>query len=517
MKILPIRLPKYKEIKVVSQNKSVIFVSILILASILRLLNINKELSNDEENIYVSLLPLSNIVPELISHHVYPPLTYFLLHFWTYISGSDAWIRFYFILFGIGSCVVVWFIGKEYIDKRFGLIAFFISACSPFLILMSGCARSYIDSCFFICLSTLFFMRIFKGEGNRFVWCGYFFSILAGFYMFYFTAIVVVAQNIYFLFRVKRYKHLVKDWMGAQAVLALCFIPGLLMFFNQLKNGAEKGLSPYIQHLGLTFLGIRLGDLVRTLASVMGGLDPYLMDWSVTRYINKDVLAVCSVCFLVLISFLFYIYYRSFIKGEYVDNCDKWMFSVLVIGVLLIVTSLNRFMPFATYYKYHTATHIFFIFVFASFARLYSNKLVCVLLAVYLCFGAYRYTEIYRPDFEYKRAAKYLIETNSGNSGLISFEEYFGGNGIENHIDIIRVDKYFYRDKKSGNYLPISRDVFNNLEKSIQPYNDVYVYIHGMIEPYDPYKHVEKFLAEKGYHLDFKKKYHGVTIKHYKY
>ena len=106
------------------------------------------------------------------------------------ISTSTSWIRFYFVLFGVGVCVLIYLIAREYFNEKLANIALLIAAFSPLLIFASQYVRSYMDSAFWMLLSCLMMLRILKGKESIFNWAGYVISCVLSIYTFYFSAAV---------------------------------------------------------------------------------------------------------------------------------------------------------------------------------------------------------------------------------------------------------------------------------------------------------------------------------------
>ena len=151
----------------------------------LRTLNIDREFSGDETaTMSIASVKQHLIVAELKKQEINPPATYFLLSCWMKVSKSESWIRLYFVLFGMGGCLLIYLIAREYLNEKLAKIALLIAAFSPLLIFASQYVRSYMDSAFWMLLSCLMMLKILKGKESIFIWVGYIISCVLSLYTF---------------------------------------------------------------------------------------------------------------------------------------------------------------------------------------------------------------------------------------------------------------------------------------------------------------------------------------------
>ena len=110
---------KQKIFKKHSYKTLVIVFLLLGVALSLRTLNIDREFAGDESaTMSIASLKQHLITAELKKREIYPPATYFILSYWMKISTSTSWIRFYFVLFGVGVCVLIYLIAREYFNEK---------------------------------------------------------------------------------------------------------------------------------------------------------------------------------------------------------------------------------------------------------------------------------------------------------------------------------------------------------------------------------------------------------------
>src|SRR5258706_15725581 len=97
---------------------------ILLIAFILRIINLNQSLWLDEAT---QILLSQDSVKNIIFTHgadFHPPLSYLLMHFWLMFGTSEIWLRMLSVIFGV---LTVWIIYK-FSTKIFGINIGILSA-----------------------------------------------------------------------------------------------------------------------------------------------------------------------------------------------------------------------------------------------------------------------------------------------------------------------------------------------------------------------------------------------------
>jgi mannosyltransferase len=130
-------------LKITQLNRWVPIVSLLLLATILRLYQLDTEgLWKDE---MFSVRAAENFT---LSKPGVRPVYFFLLSFWMQWDTSDAWLRSLAVLFGIGSVFLIYQLGLRIATKAIALIAALIMALSPLFLWHSQEIRFYTLSTF---------------------------------------------------------------------------------------------------------------------------------------------------------------------------------------------------------------------------------------------------------------------------------------------------------------------------------------------------------------------------------
>jgi mannosyltransferase len=91
-----------------------------------------------------------------------PPLFYWLEHFMLVFGNNEFTLRFVPALLGVLTIPLIYFAGKEFMDRNVGIIAAAAFAFSPFLISYSQEARAYSMMLFFVAFAMVFYFRALK-------------------------------------------------------------------------------------------------------------------------------------------------------------------------------------------------------------------------------------------------------------------------------------------------------------------------------------------------------------------
>jgi Dolichyl-phosphate-mannose-protein mannosyltransferase len=128
-----------------------------------------------------------------------PPLHYFVLHGWTRIAGTSDWaVRIPSALFSVASVLLIAWLGWRVASRRVGLLAAYLLAISPFLVLFGPMARYYSMALFLVLLSTTLLLEALLRPQNgvriRGVWSLYVVTSIAMLLTNYTNSAFFVAQ-----------------------------------------------------------------------------------------------------------------------------------------------------------------------------------------------------------------------------------------------------------------------------------------------------------------------------------
>ncbi len=119
---------------------------ILILAFLVRLINLNQSLWLDEAISVTTVQQFnsSQILTKFIITDVHPPLYYLVLDFWGFVFGtSEVAMRLPSVIFAVLTCFFVYKIGSKIFNEKTGLVAALFFALNPLSIYYSQEARMY--------------------------------------------------------------------------------------------------------------------------------------------------------------------------------------------------------------------------------------------------------------------------------------------------------------------------------------------------------------------------------------
>jgi len=241
---------------------------ILLLALILRLINLNQSLWLDEAvQAITAKSSFFYIFLEIIGDF-HPPLYHFFMHYWVSIFGSsEIALRMPSVLFGVGTVYLIYKISGLIINelfinglknlKIFPIIAALFLATAPFHIYYSQETRMYSMACFLTALSMFSFIKInglfingLKNSKINGLYFIYFLSTILMLYSDYFGFLILLAQGIYSLPK-KKYRYFI-----FYLLFFICYLPWLPILFTQLKTGmqATQTLPEWVRLVNLSFL-----------------------------------------------------------------------------------------------------------------------------------------------------------------------------------------------------------------------------------------------------------------------
>ena len=185
---------------------------------------------------------------DLIRHGVmegdsHPAGVQVFLYYWTKLVGwNEFWVKFPFALMGIASVFLVYVIGKQWFNRKSGLLAAAFFAVSQLTVFYSQLARPYSAGLFFVLLTTYFWSKILFGQKKPSVGIciGFAISACLAALAHNFSAAqagLIFLTGLFFLKKERRLAY----WLGGLGALAL-YAPHLPVFYYQtFVNGGIGG------------------------------------------------------------------------------------------------------------------------------------------------------------------------------------------------------------------------------------------------------------------------------------
>ncbi|MFZ9847973.1 MAG: glycosyltransferase family 39 protein [Flavobacteriales bacterium] len=219
-------LQKYKS--------TILYVSILLLAFVLRLIHLSDESIWLDEGISIAMGKL-NFAQLLDKSAVdtFPPLYYLMLHYWMLLFGdSEFSARFLSLLFSMATIIVTYQLCKHLWQEKVATIAAFLLAISVFHIEHAQEVRMYSLVSFLSVSSCYLFLKWKEKQSTIWVVLLFIFNLLF-LYSHILAIFFIAAQNIYYLSLIDKGAIKLKSWIIFNFLLLLCFAPWIQMFLYQ--------------------------------------------------------------------------------------------------------------------------------------------------------------------------------------------------------------------------------------------------------------------------------------------
>ena len=498
-------------------RSAMIVVVLLGAALFLRSLNMNKILSGDETILMdISGSKFAKIVPALKNEEVYPPLTFILLHYWMHVSRAIVWVRLYFVLFGLGCCFLIYFLGKEYLGVKLARISLLLSVLSPLLIFSSQYVRSYIDSAFLMLLSTLFMLKIIKGKQELINWIVYVVSAVLSLYTFYFSFLLIFCQFIFILIFKWKEKRFILTWCLALIIVGLIFLPWVPSAIGQFKNASsvvydwsDKGFN----------LGVfRFGLYTRNIFSLFG-FDPYFMVFrgGISMYFSKIILGFVVISSILGFSYFFYLCF-SYLKSKLQnDRALLWFFFFLTFSPLALswlLAGLLNTMPNA---RYLVSLHALFLILVSIFlCSLLERKHLAGIIFTFLVLiiFALRIPDTVCSEFEIDKAVSFLKKELDQNGCLICI---YSCPPEATLAAIIKVGDDLTLNENGSRYIVKSSDFDSKLKQRLSAFKKVYFYrVCGSAEIFGANDLLDGLIIKEGFKNSKIVKFKNIDIVEYK-
>ena len=137
---------------------------ILLVAALLRLWKLGQvPFMHDEFSALFRLQfdNLHDLIQQGIKIDGHPAGVQVFLYYWTKVVGwNEFWVKLPFALMGIGSVYLIYVIGRQWFNRKTGLLAAAFFAASQFTVFYSQIARPYSAGLFFVLFTTYFWNKI---------------------------------------------------------------------------------------------------------------------------------------------------------------------------------------------------------------------------------------------------------------------------------------------------------------------------------------------------------------------
>lgn len=313
--ISPIHL--FRDLSVENIRSSIInsrYIQILILLTIvggfLRFYNLGfNSLWLDEGATYkFAIMSIPEIWKATAGGEFNPPLFYWIEHFMLILGNNEVILRFVPALVGVMTIPLIYFAGKEFLDRNVGIIAAAAFAFSPFLIFYSQEARAYSLVLFFVSFALVFYFKALKTNDLQ-NWA--LFGILSALaFWSHFYAFVIIAALVLYALMIqitniqKNLQNLKMIGLSIILFVILCF-PLILLAIQLFASRTSSAPTYGIQGLGIiseTFRQISgfsdISMILFLLLFIIGIIQAFLLDK------NKGIFLMTMTILTFIISFI---------------------------------------------------------------------------------------------------------------------------------------------------------------------------------------------------------------------
>lgn len=196
-------------------------------------------------------LPFREMLLDLVTYDVHPPLHHALLWVWVRLFGASEFsVRAPSVIAGTLLVPALYLLGRELYDRRTGLVAALLGAIAPTAVWYSQEARMYALWMLFVVVAVWAQSRALR-RGETWPWTVYALSCIALLWTHYFTVLLIGVQQLVFLAIAARRRRqgrplapLLVPWGIALVAIVLAVAPMLPYVSDQLvaigATAAEK-------------------------------------------------------------------------------------------------------------------------------------------------------------------------------------------------------------------------------------------------------------------------------------
>ncbi len=389
-------------------------VLIVLFGCFLRLYKIgSKSLWLDEAySVYITKLPLFEMLSQIIKADIHPPFYNLLLHFWIVPSTSELYIRSLSALFSIITIWIVYLIGKNLFSAKVGIIASLITSISSYQIYYAQEARLYAFITLLCVLSLLAFIRALRTRSTK-TWILLCLINILALYTYIYSAFFIIGEYVIAVWFSKSIKNSIKIILSTMLVTCLVFIPEILVLFSR-KAEIVRLVKPF------------------DLSSIIVMLPQFILGYFL---LQTGLIAILAfILFAIIIAI-----------GVFYDRHNKNIYLlILLIVIPIIITILSSFRTTDFQSK-----HLIFIspvvyLLIAHTVTKIPKKNVSILVLTFVALLNLASLRIYYSrDFvkENWRDAALFVSKNSRQDDIICYDPSYAGWGFD-YYDKTGLKKY---------------------------------------------------------------------------
>jgi 4-amino-4-deoxy-L-arabinose transferase-like glycosyltransferase len=248
-------IPTIKSLLLTSRYAQILL-SLTLIGCFLRLFNLGfNSLWLDEASTYTfAKMSIPEIWQATAAGEFNPPLFYWIEHVMLTFGNNEVILRFVPAILGVLTIPLVYYIGKEFMDRNVGIIAAALCTFSPFLLFYSQEARAYSMGLFFVAFAMVFFLKALK-TNNLSHWILFGLMSALAFWSHFYTLVIIGTLFLYAL--AVKIPEVIKDirafkpLVAAGVVFAVICLPLLLATIQLFAKRTSGGPTFGIQGIGI--------------------------------------------------------------------------------------------------------------------------------------------------------------------------------------------------------------------------------------------------------------------------
>lgn len=364
-----------EKVKNIFKNKYFILLLITILATIVRLANINnpKGLWYDEMVTYIfstEKFPLG-ILKTLWQQEYHMPLYYLFIHIWIKLFGnSDFILRTSSLLFGVLTVPALFILGKTYKSEKLGLLLSIFGCLSPILIYYSQEFRFYSMLIFLSTISLTCFLKL-TGKFDKRHLLAFWVANLIILYIYTMGIVFVAVEVLLLLLNSYLYdKADLKNLLKYSIFPTIVTIPYFILLGNFIYGSNKAFIDPF---------GWGQSGIYSLMPWINDYFSPYISSiyghhyFTLFSIVIPLLFAICFIkglrehdkklYYLMTILLLFLLTVFSLCLLGYMALTSRYTLVVLPIIFLICMDGLLMFK--SKFIKYIILCSIFFVFIFS--------------------------------------------------------------------------------------------------------------------------------------------------------
>jgi len=194
------------------------------------------------------------------------PLRYVILYYFLFLGRDEFIIRLPSLLFGVGSLLLIYYLGKLMFGVRVGLVSALLLSLSLSHIHHSSYVENYTLYAFLALASVFCFCKSLRDKSIS-MQIAFIASSTLGFYAFYPFITLIMVEFLYYVFSIKKSKSSWKLFLFSLCSMVLLIFPGLIRAYEGLQW--KKGFGDYSWGWGLS-------QIAPSFFSMFGGLRSFI-------------------------------------------------------------------------------------------------------------------------------------------------------------------------------------------------------------------------------------------------